>query len=955
MEWATLDQNSLINGYRLERIRIYAIVTLFSLLHLALRGQISFVIDETVYQNSLNGWQDCANYVQIQQGIPADWDIEEVVKLQSGWQTLSDLPGFSWKENCWLKLTLTNEQSSLSELVLLLHADDFTLWYEQEGQILGKKVGGNLHPRSQWDSQQHSPVYSSPHTIQFELQEKTTRTIYLRLGVNDQRLVLQPKLCNRSFFLGHSTSYFNRTIATQSFLHGVLWIMLLYHFLFFMMNRNLAYGYYAFYILFLSIHLFYAFDLHYLTVLAEYPRVNRILLIGSVYAFIIGHTQFLKHFLHQNNWRNDLKKLLVNYVKGVSFIGLINLILLTLSPTNFRIVNSSWFLFLVAAIGLLGFIYLNRQYWKSDFRLARYVAINNFFLFYGLMVSTIIYYLGVLGWIDLLSSSFWGILFLELMLVLQILSFALSLSYQGLETERERTKLKELDQLKSRFFANISHEFRTPLTLILGPLKQLKAIINQPNTRRQIGTAENYAQRLLRMVNQILDLTKLESGKLQLQAQVFDIVSLTKSITYSFESIAKERGIHLAVNSVEDTWPIYLDKDKIEQILLNLIGNAMKYNKEGGAITVGLEMTKSKALRIKIRDTGIGISADSLPYIFQLYYQESQQVDTTNQAGSSGIGLALTKELIQLYKGTIHVESELGKGSCFTVEIPLPKFNREEIRIASTSIETPGNRPQRWIQKEVSLGQQKAMILLIEDHPDVQDYIRSCLVDNFQILLARNGQEGLTLARKEVPDLIITDVMMPKMDGFTLTQNLKEDQITSHIPIIMLTGKSSQESRLEGLRKQADEYLVKPFDPEELQLRVQNLLDNRQKWITHFKRQNNGLAEQISLPSMEARFLEKVKDLIQTNLENENYSVEQLGKDLQLDRTQLFRKLKAITGQNPSQFIRVYRLETAYQLLKNRTATVAEIAFQVGFSNPSYFNRTFKAHFKKTPGEVMKG
>ena len=566
-------------------------------------------------------------------------------------------------------------------------------------------------------------------------------------------------------------------------------------------------------------------------------------------------------------------------------------------------------------------------------------------------------YVGAIGFFDVRSASFWGILFLEGTIVLQLLSFSLSLSYKSLETEREKVKLKELDRLKSRFFANISHEFRTPLTLILGPVQQLRTETENPAAKQQLKTVEKYAHNLLRLVNQILDLTKLEVGKMQLEETVFDWIKVAKIITFSFESLAKQKQIQLNFTASLAHLQVSLDQSKMEQILINLLANALKFTPDGGKIEVQSNLiADGNTLQIIVRDNGVGISAKEQSYIFQHFYQGEHPDFTTNQP-SSGIGLSLTKELVHLHKGVIQVKSQRGLGTSFIIEIPITKID-------SSIIETPKTVMSNLEQVVVPLptptsitatknNANQPLILIVEDHPDIQQYIQSCLVADYQLVVASDGEKGIEQALKQVPDLIITDVMMPIKDGYELTKILKANAATSHVPIIMLTGKSGKESRIEGLEAAVDDYLTKPFDAKELRLRIKNLLNNRQKWINHFQSTASNAQADLNLPSMEDKFIQKALKVVEENLGDEHFTVEKLGRSLRLDRTQLFRKLKAITGQNPSNFIRTVRLKKAYTLLTNRTATVGEIAFSVGFSSTTYFNRCFKEQFGKTPGTVL--
>ena len=916
----------------------------------------SLKLTDDFYQDSLHQWYELASFLRYQQEL-VDNFIPMNDSFPSNWKELEAIKP-KWTNNIWLKLLIDNATEKEKDLTLLVHADLLDTWLQKTDGHWQHQIGGNLRPRALWDSRQHKPMYASPHTIQFTVPPSTTTILFIKVGAIDINTILQPKLCNRAFFLDHSTHYFQRTIATQSFFHGVLLLMFLFPLGMFLLNKDRAYLFYAGYTLSISVFIGYYFEFQNFSLLAEYPRFGRILSNLSSYAFPFFYNLFLIHFLHFEHWHPDIKKRLYQFNRGLGVMaGLTSLGLLFFEPTTFKLIYANWLYFPVVLIGLGGLSYFNWQYWRSNNQLARFVALNNLFLLIGLIISALIAYMGAIGFFDVRTASFWGILFLEATIVLQLLSFSLSLSYRSLETEREKVKLKELDRLKSRFFANISHEFRTPLTLILGPVQQVKAQTENLTIQKQLKTAEKYAQNLLRLVNQILDLTKLEVGKMQLEPKIFDWIKMAKVITYSFESTAQQQQIQLVFKSVITHLPVSLDQSKMEQILINLIANALKFTPKGGKVEVESNLIQhNKSLQIVVRDNGIGISEADQKYIFQHFYQVDHPDFTVNQP-SSGIGLSLTKELVNLHNGTIEVKSQRGLGTSFIIELPLKAIEStamvEKVGASSSPIipTTLATTPNLADINRTSKDQ--VLILVVEDHPDIQQYIQSCLTETYQVVLASDGEMGIEKAIQEIPDLIITDIMMPKKDGYELTTTLKKHTATSHIPIIMLTGKSGKASKIAGLQATADDYLTKPFDAEELRLRINNLIINRQKWVRHF--QNKAISKQaaLSIPSMEDVFIQKALKVVEENLGDEQFSVEKLGQILRLDRTQLFRKLKAITGQNPSKFIRTVRLKKAYTLLSHRSATVGEIAFSVGFSSTNYFNRCFKEQFGKTPGAVM--
>jgi signal transduction histidine kinase/DNA-binding response OmpR family regulator len=918
----------------------------------------SLQISQEFYQDSLRQWYTLLPYLEV---LP---DPEEKIDLQEleehpGWEAVEPIKDFRhWKGSQWLKLVMTNRQPNPIEPAFLFHNDFIDVYHRDSiGNWIHQSAGKNK-ALSAWDSQHHTPPFRSPYTIQLEVPALATQTYFIRIGLIDQNATIQPFISNRAFFLEESVWTFKRTLSTQSLFHGVLWVMFLFHLLTFFMYKDKAYLYYSLYILSLSFALIYLFEFDIFLPLANTPGFWRVVSNIPLYGFGIFYSLFLIHFLHEDNWKPVLKKLIRYFIFLQLGIGAISTLLLILLPISvFPSIYKNWLLLPIASIGIVGLLFVSVHYLRSKKGLAKFVATNNFFMIGGLLVSTVI------GSVFTGSriTQMWAILFLEGTIILQLISFSLSLGYKGLETERERVKLKELDHFKSRFFANISHEFRTPLTLILGPVQNLMSSLSREADRRQLKMVERNARRLLRLINQILDLSKLEAGKLELTPQEFDYIHISKAMLYSFQSAAREKKVSLSFESDQEQLSVVLDQDKIEQVLINLLSNAMKYSSSGGRIVLKVMVEKKRSgsfIMTSVEDTGIGIDQDQLPHLFKRFYQADHKGFTTQQS-STGIGLALTKELIELHGGNIAVESRIGKGTTFSFSLPLKLV---EERSTSEKLSDKATLSHQPIQEEPFLdakadktaGPKNApMVQIIEDNPEIRLYLRSCLEQEYQLIEAADGQKGIDMATQQIPDLIITDVMMPEKDGFEVTEAIKSNEKTSHIPIIILTGKSSRESKIAGLQTSADDYLTKPFDAEELRLRIRNLLSNREKWIARFKKSLQPDSAYLDVPSQEEAFIKKALEVVESNLSNEDFSVEKMGRALLLDRTQLFRKLKAITGQSPSQFIRSIRLKHAYQLLSRRTATVGEIAFSVGFSSTTYFNRCFKDEYGLTPGEVM--
>jgi len=945
--------------------RTFMLLVILSFFSLLLNAQTPLLLlDDTIYHDSLQQWRPLNDQLEWIADPGKKLSIEQVPFIKRPWNVFPrDQYVNNWKGNVWLKLRLENDLGIQAGLALLLHNDAIDLFYQDNDGNWRHQTAGKLRPRSNWDSWRHSPPFNSPYTFQLDLNPGERNTYYIKVGPIDQNTLIKPFIANRTFFLEDSVATFKRTLSTQYLFHGVLWVMFLFHLLTYWMYKDKAYLYYSLYILSLSFVLIYLFEFDIFLPLAEYPFGWK---IGSnifLFSFGIFYALFLIHFLHEEGWKKRIKRLLQLFIYLQLGLGLLSTSFLLSAPVSgFPNLYRNWMLLPISIIGIGGLFYISWLYIRSDKGLARFVAINNFFIIGGLLVSTLIGYAGMSLWPGIRLTQMWGLLFLEGTIILQLVSFSLSLGYKGLETERERVKLKELDTFKSRFFANISHEFRTPLTLILGPIQNLMDKLSTKADRLQLKMVERNGRRLLRLINQILDLSKLEAGKLQLEVRPFDYIQTSKVMLHSFQSAAREKEIALVFKSEHEQLMAVLDQDKIEQVLINLLSNAIKYTPSGGTITLRVDTSATKGsdtLITTVSDTGLGIPEDQLPHVFQRFYQASQQDFSTNPSGT-GIGLALTKELIELHKGKIRVESEWKKGTTFTFVLPM--HIQQDAMATKKIIDASGEK--KWEadldiplvlddQAATAMTKGALQILLIEDNPEIRQYLKSCLDQKYELLEAPDGEKGVEMAIENIPDLIITDVMMPKKDGFAVVREIKKNEKTSHIPIIILTGKSSQESKLTGLQTTADDYLTKPFDARELQLRIGNLLSNRKKWIARFKaslKPDNAL---LDVPSQEQTFIKKAVKIVEENLSDENFSVEKMGRFLLMDRTQLFRKLKAITGKSPSQFIRSIRLKHAHQLLSRQSATVGEIAFSVGFSSTAYFNRCFKEEFGKTPGEVM--
>jgi signal transduction histidine kinase/DNA-binding response OmpR family regulator len=532
-------------------------------------------------------------------------------------------------------------------------------------------------------------------------------------------------------------------------------------------------------------------------------------------------------------------------------------------------------------------------------------------------------------------------------------------------------KLEEATQTKLRFFTNMSHEFRTPLTLIIGPLEDMIESADIPvRFKKQVSMMHQNSLRLLHMINQLMDFRKIENNKMQLQAASYDIVGFLNEIVMPFYDLAEKKKISLVFEAEKSQLNAWFDLNKLDKVIFNLLSNAIKFTPLNGTIQITLKVIEPLAKKIwdeevviKVSDTGNGISPDQIDHIFDRFYQ----AESSRGFMGTGLGLSLSKEFVDLHHGVIEVKSSIGEGTTFTIHLPLGNAHLS----TSEKIETPINETKKkQIQRnnEIHINpvldtgekkvetnfEEKPTILLVEDENDVREYIKDSLVIHYHILEAENGRQALDIIRENEPDLIVSDIMMPKMDGLELTRTLKTDLKTCHIPIILLTAKASQEQKFEGLEEGADSYIPKPFNSRHLQIRVKKLLELRRKMQERYKGELLIAEDDKDLSRLDRKFLNKISQIVEEHLEKEELTVEELSQLLGLSRVHVYRKIKKLTGMSVSEFVRSVKLKLSLNLIKTSGKTIAEIAYEVGFSSPSYFTKCFKDQFGISPSEFGK-
>ncbi len=550
----------------------------------------------------------------------------------------------------------------------------------------------------------------------------------------------------------------------------------------------------------------------------------------------------------------------------------------------------------------------------------------------------------------------------------QLESQNLMLEGQKDALEKQKQHLVELDAQKSRFFANISHEIRTPLTLILGPLRDaLEGHVESERLGTNVPMMYRNARRLLRLINQLLDFSKLEAGAMSLNERRMDLVAFLRDIVLSFSQRAERNGVSLSFSADAESFPLVFDPEKLEKVIANLLSNAVKFTDSGGKIHVSVAEQNGR-VDIAVQDTGRGIPAEELSNVFDRFYQVDGSAVRDHEG--TGIGLALAQELVALHDGSIAVESTVGFGTTFTIRLPIRPLPDGD---ASDEASDPGSTHMdetlfegHFDDGAGAVGEREdpggatngafappeaPVILIVEDNSDMRAYLKSRLQRRYGVVEARDGEEGLELAKTLRPDLILADVMMPKKDGYTLCRELKSDPVLGHIPVVLLTAKDHHEGRLEGLETRADDYVAKPFRTDELLARMENLIDLRRRLKQRFSGQVRLGPSDITVPSEDAAFLEQVREVIEAKMGESDFGVDDLANEVGLSARQLQRRLRSAADLSAAAYIRMMRLERAAQLFEQQAGLVSEVAFRVGFKNADHFSRLFHQVFGVPPSE----
>lgn len=541
-----------------------------------------------------------------------------------------------------------------------------------------------------------------------------------------------------------------------------------------------------------------------------------------------------------------------------------------------------------------------------------------------------------------------------LLLARRITLDRIHMRYELRHQRRETERAHALDQLKTKFLTNVSHEFRTPLSLIIAPLDKIIKHTSDEEQQKQLNLVQRNAKRLLSLVNQLLDFRRMEVQEMKLHPAIGDIIGFSKDISLSFMDIAEKKNIRFSFSSDIEHLEIYFDKDKIEKILFNLLSNAFKYTHDNGEVSILLSYQAPGAreddglLSIEVKDTGIGIPTGMQEKVFERFFQTDVPESMVNQG--TGIGLAITKEFVKLHKGTISVKSEPEKGTSFTVLLPAKKIFESPTRVTAIPAE---ELEEETMPEESHKSSKKKTILVVEDNEDIRFYLKDNLKGQYKVEEASNGRDGWEKTRALYPDLVISDIMMPLMDGVELARKIKTETITAHIPIILLSAIGNEEKQLEGFNAGVNDYITKPFTFEILASRIKSLLAQQDVLQKRFQKQIEVNPKEITVTPVDEKFLEQALEIVEKNMDNPDFSVEDFSRDMFMNRVTLYRKILSITGKTPLEFIRAIRLKRAAQLLQKSGMSISEIAYEVGFNNPKNFTKAFKEEFNMLPSQYM--
>ncbi len=889
------------------------------------------------------------------------------------------------KSAYWFNIEISDQTNLLENSLHLFRGGNCWPWeitfYKveafqvQSGAVVCIGLSGNSIPASRRDS----PKHLNPSILTLNKATIDGSNIWVRMTfVESCNLRIESAFINDAVGLGPTP--FNYAAVSNSMLAGaIVCLFLIGLFLFYKYREGIYLWFFICLIILFINRLFIGFTNEiYTSLFSEHPRAMVFCFTLVVTFLLIGMLQFWRTYVNTFKEHPKVDKAIAISAMLIFIISCLGVI------GRFTNVNIDYWFQLrhIVIFCIFGVIVSIAGYliWRGS-QLARFISIGFVLAFSSMMIAIITINMLPKSDYDIFNGSV-GLAMVLVMTVSLVYRFVLVTNQkeaalienveieklnqaQALEIKLEQAeaeRLKELDDFKSELYTNLTHEFRTPLTVILGMTEQVKS-----NPKKHLAEAtrliESNGKSLLLLINQLLDLSKLENKSFQLQMKNGDLVSYSKYITESFQSLSNSKNLTLQFIPSVEKLEMDFDPEQIKQVLTNLISNAIKFTPSDGEIKIKLskdETTAPPQAILSVVDTGIGIAAENLSRIFHRFYQVVDR-DKHKNAGT-GIGLAHSKQLVELMGGNISVKSELAKGTNFIVRLPISNISSTEVSTSGLEMNpdvfSTLSKPSPIKIKSITSSKEASdlpSLLIIEDNPDVLIYIKSVLEESYQLDTALNGKLGIEKALETIPDLIISDVMMPEKDGFEVCETLKNDERTSHIPLILLTAKSDNASKIAGLRRGADAYIAKPFDKEELLVRLEKLVERQSRLVAYFTREqqeNTSTSLPPEMLELEDVFIQKVKGILAKHYMDENFALPNLCQKIGMSRSQLFRKMKALVNTSPSQYIRNYRLNAAKTFLEQSDLNVSEVAWKVGFKDLSHFSKAFQDKYGILPSSI---
>lgn len=730
--------------------------------------------------------------------------------------------------------------------------------------------------------------------------------------------------------------------AFQFFYAGIMGLIVLISIVSSIIIKDRAIFYYGMLTFFFIPYFIHSTSINFLTYSYSLPLQNSDIVSICILFIVTFGFLFVSQYL-------DLPKKMRRFnILFATFSALTLLITgLTLFNTNLLTISNlfiaAWLVMVIAPSVILSF---------KQQQSAKILLVSFFILVLGAMVFS----LQASGLIDLgpyaLNAFQIGSLLFSFVLL-----YALAKRITSIK--QEKIKFEEMDVLKTKFFQDISHEIRTPLTLISDPIKRVLQEIPEGSNKQSLQVAQTASKKLQLLVNDILELSTLESSKPALTLIENDLIPLLKTVLSNFETTAGDKQISLKFSSTLSKVLLNFDENRMQKLFGNLLSNALKFTSKNGVVELSVTTLKNTVV-VKVKDSGAGIAEEYLPYIFNRYYQVPQSKETAEIG--SGIGLALVKEWTLQHDGNITVTSNVNEGTCFILTFPINSEAAVWLENGELTTHVNNYAPlnntieQKKFPVTANLkitDTAQPVILIIEDHPDLQKYLFDMLSENYQVLKAGDGLQGIEMALDKIPDLIVSDLMMPKMNGYEVTETLKKDKRTSHIPVILLTARAGQEDKNRGLETGADDYLLKPFDRDELEFRIHNLITQREHLKAHFSDGNLSPQPKAKLNNTDSAFIETIREKLEAEFTNSNFGLDDLAESVAMSKTHLNRKLKALMGNSAGKIIQAYRLKKAKELVENRDGNVGDIAHACGFNSTAYFVKCFKEKYDTTPGAKL--